>query len=68
MRRRLCKSSYDRWMFGVCGGIAEYFGLDAALVRIVWLIAALFFGTGVLMYFVLFILMPSDDRYDDDRY
>ena len=43
--RKLVKSQ-DRKICGVCGGIAEYFGIDPTIVRLVWALAALFAGTG----------------------
>jgi len=55
--RRLVKSP-DRWLFGVCGGIAEYFDVDPVLVRALWLAAVLAGGVGVGLYILLAILMP----------
>lgn len=56
--RKLVKSQ-DRKICGVCGGIAEYFGIDPTIVRIVWALAALFAGTGVLTYIIAALLMPE---------
>jgi phage shock protein C len=50
----------NRVIAGVCSGIAEYFGLDIALVRILWLIISLAYGTGILAYIILWIVMPSE--------
>ncbi len=44
---------------GVCGGIAEYFGLDVTLIRIVWVLMTLFGGSGIILYIVAMIVMPS---------
>ena len=44
---------------GVCGGIAEYFGLDSTLVRIAWVLLTLLGGTGILIYIVAMIVMPT---------
>ena len=46
--KRLYKSRTDRMIDGVCGGIAEYFGLDSTLVRIAWVLLTLLGGTGIL--------------------
>jgi phage shock protein C len=46
---------------GVCGGIAGYFGLDATLVRIAWVLLALFGGSGVLLYIAAMIIMPKEE-------
>jgi len=43
---------------GVCAGLADYFDLDPTIVRVVWLLAILFAGTGVLAYLVLWIVLP----------
>lgn len=45
---------------GVCSGLADYFQLDPTLVRIAFLIALLFFGTGLLLYVILAVVMPSE--------
>lgn len=55
--RRLTKSQ-DRWLSGVCGGIAEYFDIDPVLVRALFLGAFLLMGTGLLAYIILAVLMP----------
>ena len=58
--RRLTKSR-DKKIWGVCGGIAEYFDMDPTVVRIIWLIAVLGAGTGVLAYLIAALLMPDPD-------
>jgi phage shock protein PspC (stress-responsive transcriptional regulator) len=55
--RQLTRSETDKRIAGVCGGLAEYFGIDSVLVRIAFVILALM-GPGVLVYFVLWIVMP----------
>src|SRR5450756_834054 len=52
------KHSPDRKIAGVCAGFAEYFALDVTIVRVVWLIVALF-GGGVLAYIIAWIVMPE---------
>ena len=60
MRRKLVKSSNDKVLFGVCSGIGEYFGWDSTLVRIAFLVAAVFgVGSFALLYIVLAIIMPK---------
>ena len=56
---RLHRSTTDRKIGGVCGGIAEYFDWDPNAVRIAWIVAALFAGTGFLLYIVLWIVLPE---------
>ncbi len=59
--KRLTKSSKDKMISGVCGGIAEYFGVDPTLVRIGYLIFT-FAGVGspILLYFILAVIMPEN--------
>jgi phage shock protein PspC (stress-responsive transcriptional regulator) len=56
--KRLMRSSRDKKIGGVCAGLAEYFDLDPTLVRIVWLLAVLCAGTGLLLYIILWIALP----------
>lgn len=53
------KKSQDKKLFGVCGGVAEYFDMDPTVVRIIWLLAVLCAGTGVLAYLIAALLMPD---------
>lgn len=46
---------------GVCAGIARAFGWDVVTLRIVWALSVLLFGAGLLLYLVLFVLMPAGD-------
>ena len=57
--RRLLKSRADRMLDGVCGGVAEYFGLDSTLVRLAWVLLALVGGMGILLYIAAMIIMPA---------
>ncbi|WP_163654951.1 PspC domain-containing protein [Listeria sp. PSOL-1] len=58
--KKLRKSSDQKMLSGVCGGIAEYFGIDVTVVRIVWALFGLFAFTGVILYIVAMIIMPRD--------
>ncbi|MPY96531.1 MAG: PspC domain-containing protein [Actinophytocola sp.] len=60
--KRLRRSSTDKMIAGVCGGWAEYIGMDAALLRIL-LVAITLFGVGapILIYAACWLLMPRDD-------
>jgi phage shock protein PspC (stress-responsive transcriptional regulator) len=59
--RRLTRSTEDRWIAGVCGGIGAYFGIDPVLVRIVMIGLTLLGGAGVVLYLAAVLLVPSDD-------
>ncbi len=57
--KRLIKSQTDRKICGVCGGIAEYLNLDSTIIRLIWVIAVLLLGTGILAYIIAAIIMPE---------
>jgi phage shock protein PspC (stress-responsive transcriptional regulator) len=48
---------------GVCAGLARRFGLSVGLVRLLFLLSLLLPGTQVIVYLILWILMPNEDRY-----
>ena len=57
--KKLVRSA-DKKIAGVCGGLAEYFGMDASIVRIIWLLATIFTAfAGVLIYIILMLVMPE---------
>lgn len=60
MNKRLYKSSTDKKIFGVCGGLAQYFGIDPTIVRLIW--ALLFFcaGTGFIAYIIAALVLPNE--------
>ncbi len=58
MAKRLVRG--EKKLFGVCSGVANYFDIDPTLMRILFLVAFLFFGTGLLLYFILYIVMPEN--------
>ncbi|HBP65388.1 MAG TPA: PspC domain-containing protein [Desulfosporosinus sp.] len=60
MTKRLYRSSLDKQLGGVCGGIAEYFELDPSLVRIGAILLLLVAGTGFLAYLVAWFIVPLD--------
>lgn len=57
--KRLYRSTYDRMLCGVCGGIAEYFQLDPSLVRLGWALFCILGGSGVLAYIIAAIIIPN---------
>ncbi|HEY6127745.1 MAG TPA: PspC domain-containing protein [Candidatus Acidoferrum sp.] len=56
--KRLMRSSTDKKLGGVCGGLAEYFDMDPTLVRVLWLLVVLCGGTGILLYVILWLVLP----------
>ena len=59
---KLRRSRSNRKIAGVCGGIAEFFGLNPATVRIVWLLLGLAYGCGVVAYVIAWIAIPRAQR------
>lgn len=60
--KKLQRSRSDKMVAGVCGGFAQLFGVDAAILRILLVAATLFgFGAGVLLYAACWILMPEEE-------
>lgn len=58
MHKKLYKSRDNKVIDGVCGGFAEFFGIDATIIRVVWAILILCFGAGLAAYIVCAIIMP----------
>ena len=52
-------SSDDKMIGGVCAGLAEYLDIDPTIVRIVWVLMVLFAGFGILLYVILWLIMPK---------
>lgn len=59
-RKKLLRPQIGRKIAGVCVGIAEYFDLDVTLVRVLWLLVAIFGGCGLVAYLIAWIVMPSE--------
>lgn len=59
-RKRLMRPREGRKIAGVCLGFAEYFDLDVTLVRLVWLVASVMTGIGLLSYPIAWIIMPEE--------
>ncbi len=57
MERKLHRSKKDRWIAGVCGGLAEYSGLSSGLIRLLVVLS----GIGVLAYLIAAILIPEKE-------
>ena len=57
-RTPLLRSGTDTMLGGVCGGLADYTGIDTVLWRVGFVVLTLFGGSGVLVYALLWVLMP----------
>jgi phage shock protein C len=58
--RKLYRSKTNRQLAGVCGGLAEYFNLDATLIRVLFVVLAVLGGSGVVLYLALWIIVPRE--------
>jgi phage shock protein PspC (stress-responsive transcriptional regulator) len=59
--RRLVRSTTDKKIAGICGGLAEYFGADATLIRLLWIIVSIFCGAvigGIIAYVIAWLIIP----------
>ncbi len=61
MEKRLYRSPSDKIVAGVCGGVAEYFQIESSLVRLIFLVATLMYGSGLLLYILAAIIIPEGD-------
>ena len=61
--KKLYKSQIDKKICGVCGGIAEYFGIDSTIVRLAWVLLSACFGSGIIVYIIAALVMPDYPQY-----
>jgi pspC domain protein len=59
-KRYFRKSRTDQMFAGVCGGLAEYLGVDSSMVRLAWAICVVFGGAGLLLYIIAAIIIPYE--------
>ena len=60
MEKKLYKSNQNKMLDGVCGGIAEYFGIDPTVVRLIWARFSLMGGCGILAYIIAAVIIPRN--------
>jgi phage shock protein C len=56
--KRLYRSRKNAMLGGVCAGLAEYFGIDPTIVRLIFVLLFLFGGHGLLIYLILWLVVP----------
>jgi phage shock protein PspC (stress-responsive transcriptional regulator) len=61
---RLTRSSSDKFIGGVAGGLGDYFGVDPIIFRIGFAISVLFSGAGLIAYLVMLAVLPAEDAED----
>lgn len=60
MQKRLYRSRTERMVWGVCGGLANYFDMDPTIVRIIFVLLAVANGIGILIYIIMAIVVPLE--------
>ena len=63
MEHRLYKSTKNKMVNGVCGGIAEYFDIDPTIVRLAWVILGFCGGVGLWAYVIAAVIIPQRPQY-----
>ena len=64
MEKKLYRSRKNKNIAGVCGGFAAYFKIDATIIRLIWALAILCAGTGLLAYIVCAFVIPEEPEND----
>jgi len=62
MARRLYRSNTEKMIGGVCGGLGELLDVDPTIVRVVFVLLGLLGGHGILLYIILWLIMPTKDQ------
>ena len=62
--KKLHSSENDRIIGGVCGGISETYDVDVSLVRLLFVVISIFYGTGIIIYITLMLILPKGDDTD----
>lgn len=58
--RKLYRSKTNRKLAGVCGGLAQYFNIDATVIRVLFVVLAILGGSGLVLYLALWIIVPKE--------
>ncbi len=63
MQKKLYRSRNDKVISGVCGGLADYFGIDSSLVRIAWVLITFLGGAGIIAYIICSFIFPEGSSF-----
>ena len=66
MTKRLYRSEKDVMIGGVCAGLAQYLNIDPSVVRIVFVSVVLLGGSGILVYIILWAILPLESEVESD--
>jgi phage shock protein C len=58
--RKLYRSKTNRKLAGVCGGLAQYFNVDATVIRVLFVLLAVLGGSGLVLYLAMWIIVPNE--------
>lgn len=59
--KKLTRSRVNRMLCGVCGGLGEYLGIDATVVRLIWLVLSIgSLGVGLIVYLITAVIIPEE--------
>ena len=61
--KRLYRSGKGKILGGVAGGMAEYFNVDPVIMRLLWVLFILLYGTGILFYIIAWIIIPKNPKH-----
>lgn len=67
MEKRLYRSKKDRIIFGVAGGLAEYFEIDPTLVRLIFIVLTIWSGVGAILYILGAVAIPEEEDIKDKK-
>lgn len=59
--KRLYRSNENKMIAGIAGGLAEYFGVDPVLIRLIWIISIFFGGAGIFAYLIGWLIIPEGE-------
>ena len=62
--KKLYRSTTDRWIAGICGGIGEYFEIDPNIIRVIWAVITAITGflPGIVAYILVWIILPEQEQ------
>ena len=60
--KKLYLSEKDRKIAGVCGGLGEFLGVDPTIVRVAFLVSLFIWGTGLLIYLIMWLVVPRNPK------
>lgn len=58
--KKLFRSESEKKVAGVCGGLAEYLGVDVTIIRLIWALVCIFGGTGLIAYLIAALIIPTE--------